>query len=59
VIDIALRVLRQLADVNFPASLKGVPGSGARAGALTLGDPRVTLVLQGTTTSVRTVRWAT
>jgi hypothetical protein len=48
VIDIALRVLRQLADVNFPASLK-VPGSGpARAGALTLGDPRVTAVLQGT-----------
>jgi hypothetical protein len=48
VIDIALRLLRQLADVNFPAALK-VPGSGtARAGALTLGDPRVTLVLQGT-----------
>ncbi len=48
VIDIALRVLRQLADVNFPASLK-VPGSGpARAGALTLGDARVTAVLQGT-----------
>ena len=34
VVDIALRVLRQLADVNFPAALK-VPGSGtARAGAL-------------------------
>ena len=48
VIDIALRLLRQLADVNFPASTK-VPGSGpARAGALTLGDPRVTAVLQGT-----------
>lgn len=48
VIDIALRVLRQLADVNFPASTK-VPGSGpARPGALTLGDPRVTAVLQGT-----------
>jgi hypothetical protein len=48
VIDIALRVLRQLADVNFPAALK-VPGSGpARPGALTLGDARVTLVLQGT-----------
>ena len=47
VIDIALRVLRQLADVNFPAALK-VPGSGpARAGALTLGDARVTAVLQG------------
>jgi Domain of unknown function (DUF4331) len=48
VIDIALRLLRQLADVNFPAALK-VPGSGtARAGALTVGDPRVTAVLQGT-----------
>jgi hypothetical protein len=48
VIDIALRLLRQLADVNFPAALK-VPGSGtARPGALTLGDARVTLVLQGT-----------
>jgi len=48
VIDIALRVLRQLADVNFPAATK-VPGSGkARSGALTLGDPRVTAVLQGT-----------
>ena len=48
VIDIALRLLRQLADVNFPSALK-VPGSGpARAGALTLGDPRVTAVLQGT-----------
>ena len=48
VIDIALRLLRQLADVNFPAALK-VPGSGtARAGALTLGDARVTAVLQGT-----------
>jgi len=47
VIDIALRLLRQLADVNFPAALK-VPGSGpARAGALTLGDARVTAVLQG------------
>ncbi|HEX6894280.1 MAG TPA: DUF4331 family protein [Bryobacteraceae bacterium] len=48
VIDIELRLLRQLADVNFPAALK-VPGSGtARAGALTLGDPRITAVLQGT-----------
>lgn len=48
VIDIALRLLRQLADVNLPAALK-VPGSGpARAGALTFGDPRVTAVLQGT-----------
>jgi hypothetical protein len=48
VIDIELRLLRQLADVNLPAALK-VPGSGpARPGALTFGDPRVTLVLQGT-----------
>jgi len=48
VIDIALRLLRQLADVNFPAATK-VPGSGpARPGALTLGDPRVTAVLEGT-----------
>ncbi len=47
VIDIALRVLRQLADVNLPAATKA-PGSGpARAGALTFGDPRVTAVLQG------------
>src|SRR2546423_1793070 len=36
VIDIALRLLRQLADVNFPnGSLAGIPGSGPpRAGAL-------------------------
>jgi hypothetical protein len=48
VIDIALGVLRQLADVNFPAAL-GVPGSGkARAGALTFPDRRVFAVLQGT-----------
>jgi len=48
VIDIELRLLRQLADVNFPAALK-VPGSGtARAGALTFGDARITAVLQGT-----------
>lgn len=48
VIDVELRLLRQLADVNFPAALK-VPGSGtARPGALTLGDPRVTAVLEGT-----------
>jgi len=47
VIDIALRVLRQLADVNFPTAL-GVPGSGpARAGALTFPDYRVLVVLQG------------
>jgi len=48
VIDIALRVLRQLADVNFPSAL-GVPGSGpARAGALAITDYRVFVVLQGT-----------
>ncbi len=48
VIDIALRLLRQLADVNLPAATKA-PGSGpARPGALTFGDQRVTLVLQGT-----------
>ncbi|SPF36309.1 exported hypothetical protein [Candidatus Sulfopaludibacter sp. SbA4] len=47
VVDIALRVLRQLADVNFPSSL-GVPGSGpARAGALTFPDRRIFAVLQG------------
>jgi len=48
VIDIALRVLRQLADVNFPSAL-GVPGSGtARPGALPFSDYRVLVVLQGT-----------
>jgi len=48
VIDIALRLVRQLADVNFPAALK-VPGSGpARAGALSASDVRLGLVLQGT-----------
>lgn len=47
VVDIALRVLRQLADVNFPASL-GVPGSGkARPNALTFPDRRIFAVLQG------------
>ena len=48
VLDIALRVLRQLADVNLPAALK-VPGSGpARAGALNADDRRFFAVLQGT-----------
>jgi hypothetical protein len=49
VIDIALRLLRQLADVNFPAAL-GVPGSGPpRPGALNFpADRRVFVVLQGT-----------
>ena len=48
VVDIALRVLRQLADVNLPAALK-VPGSGpARAGALDASDRRFFAVLQGT-----------
>lgn len=48
VVDIALRLIRQLADVNFPTAL-GVPGSGAaRAGALTFPDRRIFAVLQGT-----------
>ena len=48
VFDIAARLLRQLADVNFPAALK-VPGSGAaRANALASTDPRFTAVLEGT-----------
>jgi hypothetical protein len=49
VLDIALRLLRELADVNFPAAL-GVPGSGpARPGALNFpADRRVFVVLQGT-----------
>ena len=47
-IDIELRLLRQLADVNFPAALK-VPGSGpARPGALNVTDQRVFAVLEGT-----------
>jgi hypothetical protein len=47
--DILLQFVRQLCDVNFPASL-GVPGSGpARPGALTFAtDRRVLAVLQGT-----------
>ena len=48
VVDIALRVLRQLADVNLPPAL-GVPGSGpARAGALNADDRRFFAVIQGT-----------
>jgi hypothetical protein len=48
VTDIILQFARQLADVNFPASLK-VPGSGApRPGALNFTDRRVLAVLQGT-----------
>jgi len=48
VVDILLRLARELADVNFPAAL-GVPGSGpARAGALPFADRRVLAVLQGT-----------
>jgi hypothetical protein len=48
VVDIALLVLRQLADVNFPSAL-GIPGSGrTRAGALNFPDDRrVFAVLQG------------
>jgi hypothetical protein len=55
VTDIALRLLRELADVNFPAALNGVvgftvPGTGpARPGALNFPtDRRVFVVLQGT-----------
>jgi hypothetical protein len=49
VTDILLTLARQLADVNFPASL-GVPGSGPpRANALNFAtDRRVLAVLQGT-----------
>lgn len=48
VVDILLRLARELADVNFPDAL-GVPGSGpARAGALPFSDRRVLAVLQGT-----------
>jgi hypothetical protein len=48
VVDIAFGLIRQLADVNFPAALR-VPGSGtARAGALNSTDRRVFAVLQGT-----------
>jgi hypothetical protein len=48
VMDIILRVVRQLADINFPAALK-VPGSGTpRPGALIFGDPKITAVLEGT-----------
>jgi hypothetical protein len=49
VTDILLQLARQLADVNFPASL-GVAGSGpARAGALNFAtDRRVLAVLEGT-----------
>jgi hypothetical protein len=49
VTDILLQLARQLADVNFPASL-GVPGSGApRPDAMNFAtDRRVLAVLQGT-----------
>ena len=48
VFDIAARLIRQLADVNFPAG-SGLPGSGpARASALDVSDPRFGAVLQGT-----------
>ena len=47
-IDIEMRLVRELCDINFPASLK-VPGSGTpRPGALTFGDPKINIVLQGT-----------
>jgi hypothetical protein len=50
VIDIALRVVRQLADINFPSTgpTAGLPGSGtARPGALAFGDYRIFVVLEG------------
>jgi hypothetical protein len=50
-IDIALRLLRELADVNFSAPVPaGIPGTGrARPGALNFpADRRVFAVLQGT-----------
>jgi hypothetical protein len=55
VVDIALRLLRQLADVQFPAG-SGVPGSGPPDGRAALDctvlpscpDRRVLIVLQGT-----------
>ena len=48
VFDIAVRLIRQLADFNFPPG-SGIPGSGPpRAAALDVSDPRVTAVLQGT-----------
>jgi hypothetical protein len=48
VMDVILRLSRQLADVNFPAALK-VPGSGpARPGALAVTDQVLFAVLEGT-----------
>ncbi|MCI0350601.1 MAG: DUF4331 domain-containing protein [Acidobacteriales bacterium] len=49
-VDIALQLLRQLADVNFSGVPAGTPGSGPpRAGALNFpADRRVFVVLQGT-----------
>jgi Domain of unknown function (DUF4331) len=49
-VDIALQLLRQLADVNFSGVPAGTPGSGpSRAGALNFpADRRVFVVLQGT-----------
>ncbi len=49
VVDVALRLFRQLADVNFSALGVKVPGSGPdRPGALSLTDRRLDAVLQGT-----------
>jgi hypothetical protein len=51
VVDIALRLLRELADVNFSAPVPaGIPGTGKpRPGALNFpADRRVFVVLQGT-----------
>jgi hypothetical protein len=48
VIDAEMLIVRQFCDINFPASLK-VPGSGTpRPGALTFGDFKIFIVLQGT-----------
>jgi hypothetical protein len=48
VMDIILRVVRQLADINFPASLKVLGSGPARSGALAVTDQRVFAVLEGT-----------
>lgn len=49
VMDIILRLARQLADVNLPAALGKIPGTGpARPGALAPTNPVFTAVLEGT-----------
>jgi hypothetical protein len=54
VVDIALQLLRQLADVRFPAGVTGGGAPGSRAaldcvGFPSCGDRRVLAVVQGTT----------